>query len=158
MKIKKYIIGSILVAASLSSACTINVNPPGTNANNANVTPRSGDTSSPATGTNEQKRWSVVVCSSRAKTVTLSAGTGENDGEVFATWQEGAARRKFDLPVHLQNLSKIYLKGSASDNNQVEMCVLYDDKPKKRVEFDDNEDVMVSLTDVDELDKCRCSG
>ena len=157
MKIKIYLIGMFLIAVSIFSACTVNVNPPSANANNTNITPKTNAGSSPPAASTEQKHWSVVVCSSRAKSVTLSAGTSENDGEVFATWQEGSAQRKFDLPARVQNLSRIYLKGSASDKNQVEMCVLYDGKSKKRVEFDDDEDVVVNSTDIDGLDKCRCS-
>lgn len=98
---------------------------------------------------------SVALCSSRAKTVTISAGANENDSDVFATWNEGSAQKVFDLPNKLQNLSTIYLMASASDKNQVEMCVLYDGKPKKRVEFDDSEDNTINSTDADDKD-CRC--
>ena len=144
-----------LIAVIAFTACTVNVNTP--NANNSNITPRANTASEPSATSTGQNHWSVVVCSSRAKSVILSAGASDNDGEVFVTWQEGMAQRKFDLPARVQNLSRIYLKGIASDKNQVEMCVLYDGKPKKRVEFDDDEDVIVSSTDIDDLDKCRCA-
>ena len=155
MKIKTYLAGIFLVAGLALTACTVNVNPPGANANNSNG--GANVNSSTTANSANQKSWSVVVCASRAKSVTLSAGANENDGEIFATWQQAAGQRKFDLPPRLQTLQKIYLKGSASDKNQVEMCVLYDGKPKKRVEFDDDEDVMVKSDDVDDLNKCRCT-
>ena len=157
MQIKISLIGAILIPAVSFAACTINVNQPNRNTNNINVFPNENTISSPVDASTVQNPWSVVVCSARTKSVTLSAGTSETDGEVFAIWQKDIEQRKFELPVHMQKHSRIYLKGSASDKNQVEMCVLYDGKPKKRVEFDDDEDVIVSSTDVDDLDKCRCA-
>lgn len=146
----------ILISVFLISACEVNVNQPSgnTNANlklNSNVTPNSA-----VSATVEKVRWSVAVCSSRAKTVTISAGANENDSDVFATWKEGSTQKVYDLPNKLQNLSTIYLMASASDKNQVEMCVLYDGKPKKRVEFDDSEDNTINSTDADDKD-CRCT-
>lgn len=157
MQIKISLIGAILIPVVSFAACTTNVNQLNRNTNNINVFPNENTISSPVDASTVQNPWSVVVCSARTKSVTLSAGTNETDGEVFAIWQKDIEQRKFDLPVHVQKLSRIYLKGSASDKNQVEMCVLYDGEPKKRVEFDDDEDVIVSSTDVDDLDKCRCA-
>ena len=135
------------------SACTVNVNQPNansqTNVNTAAPTPK-------ATIAALQPRWSIVICSSRAKTVVLSAGPGENDSEVFATWKEGTSQRIFDFPARVQNLTSVYFKGIGSENNQVETCVLFDGKPKKRIEFDDQEDALITSTDTDELDRCRC--
>jgi hypothetical protein len=157
MKIKINLIGAILTAIIAFPACTVNINQPNTNTSNINDFPNGNTISSPIDASNGQRPWSVVVCSARAKSVTLSAGANETNGEVFATWQKDSMQRKFELPEQVQNLSRIYLKGSASDKNQVEMCVLYNGEPKKRVEFDDDEDVIVSATDIDDLDKCRCA-
>lgn len=150
---KSNILFSIIFAAFFS-ACNVNVNQPNSNANPANSsTPLPTATAQSAAA----PRWSVVVCSSRAKSVTLSAGTSETDGETFATWQQNSPQRVFELPEKLQTISRIYLKGSASDRNQVEMCVLFDGKAKKRVEFDDDEDTIIASSDTDDLDKCRCT-
>jgi hypothetical protein len=157
MKMKINLIGAVLIAIITFTGCTINVNQPNSNAGNTNVFPNENTGSLPIDEPTEQNPWSVVVCSSRANSVTLSAGTSNTDGEVFATWQRDIEQREFDLPARVQSLSRIYFKGSASNKNQVEMCVLYNGKPKKRVEFDDDEDVIVSSTDVDDLDKCRCA-
>lgn len=158
MKIKINLIGAILIALVSFSACTVNINQPNTNAGNTNVFPNENTMSSPVDGeTDLQNPWSVVICSARAKSVILSAGTSETDGEVFATWHRDIVQERFELPARVQNLSRIYLKGIASDKNQVELCVLYNGKAKKRVEFDDEEDVIVSSTDIDDLDKCRCA-
>lgn len=144
-----------LIFTVFFSACSVNVNQPNSNTNSINSsTPLPAATAQPAAAA---PRWSVVVCSSRAKSVTLSAGTSETDGETFATWQQNSPQRVFELPEKLQTISRIYLKGSASDRNQVEMCVLFDGKAKKRVEFDDDEDAIIASSDTDELDKCRCT-
>lgn len=148
MKSKMFI---LLLCAMFSYACTINVNQPNNGVANTTVSPASD------VQPTSQSPWSVVVCSSRANSVTLSAGASDAAGEIFATWKQETPQREFQIPAKLQNLSRIYLKASASDKNQVEMCVLYDGKAKKRIEFDDDEDVFVASTDTDELDKCRCA-
>ena len=144
----------LLIFTIFYTSCTVNVNQP-----NANMSNSSTPLPSPASSviTDQPAHWSVVVCSSRAQSVTLSAGTSETDGEVFGTWKQDAVQRQFYLPVKLQNLARIYFKASASDRNQVEMCILYNGKAKKRVEFDDDEDTFIASSDTDELDKCRCT-
>jgi len=131
----------LLFAVAALTACNVNLNLPRKN----------------QSGTDVQIRWSAVVCSSKAKTVTLFAGRDTGDAESFAVWKEGAAQKVFDLPADLQGLSRIYLKAAASEKSRVEMCVLYDGKAKKRVEFDDEEDVHVNVTDVEGANKCRCT-
>jgi hypothetical protein len=154
MQSNTHLFFAFFIASFIFSACTVNVNQP--NADTASTANVNSPAPAPKT-TLPKSRWSVVVCSSRAKTVTLSAGPGENDSEVFATWKEGAAQRVFELPPRVQNLTSVYFKASGSENNQVETCVLFDGKPKKRVEFDDQEDTVINSTDTDELDKCRCT-
>lgn len=157
MTIFKVILISISAISALT-ACTINVNQANSNENanmnaNAVATP---DAPTPMKTVETKVRWSVVVCSSRAKNVTLSAGSNEDDSEVFATWKEESAQRKFDLPARVQNLTSIFFMSSASDKNQVELCVLFDGKPKKRIEFDDSEDHVINSSDSDDND-CRCT-
>jgi hypothetical protein len=135
------------------AGCTINVNQPNSSAENT----RNSTVPASTVQTLSQSPWSVVVCSSRANSVTLSAGASDATGEVFATWKQNTPQKEFTLPAELQNFSRVYFKGSASDKNQVEMCILYDGNPKKRIEFDDDEDVFVASTDTDELDRCRCA-
>ena len=155
MKTNTYLFFALAVAFFGLAACTVNVNQP--NANSA-APPTSGNSSPTAPkATIAGSRWSVVICSSRAKTVTLSAGPGETDSEIFATWKEGTTQRVFDFPARVQNLTSVYFKASGSENNQVETCVRFDGKAKKRVEFDDQEDAIIASTDTDELDKCRCT-
>lgn len=102
-------------------------------------------------------RWSAVVCSSKAKKVTLFAGGDGANAQSFADWNADVPQKKFDLPAGVQGLSKIYLKAVAPERGQTEMCVLYDGAPKKRVEFDDEEDVHVSASDVVGANQCRCT-
>ena len=117
----------MLAFAVFSFSCTVNVNQPNTTAANAPISPSSN------ANVVSQSPWSAVVCSSRANSVTLSAGASDTTGEIFATWQQNAAQREFTLPASLQRLSRIYFKASASDKNQVEMCVLYDGKAKSEL-------------------------
>ncbi len=155
MKIFKLLLMAFL-AISATAACTVNVNQANSNANlnaNAVATP---DAPTPMKTVKTEARWSVVVCSSRAQSVSLSAGPNEDDSEVFATWKEDSPLRKFDFPARVQNLSTVFFMGSASDKNQVELCVLFDGKPKKRVEFDDSEDHEIKSSDSND-DDCRCT-
>lgn len=102
-------------------------------------------------------RWSVVVCSSRANSVTLQAGPSKDDSGTFATWKETSAQRIYDLPTRVQNLTSVYLQAIGSETNSVELCVLFDGKPKKRVSFEDgNEDHTIKSSD-DNDDDCRCT-
>ncbi len=138
----------VFLAAVFAFGCTVNVNQPNANVNNTN--------SSASSNSAAKTHWSAVVCSSRAQTVTMSAGPNKNDSQVFAAWKQDAAQKKFNLPDRVQNLSSIFFMASASDKNQVEICVLYDGKPKKRVEFDDSEDHTINAGDADDSD-CRCT-
>lgn len=149
--VKNLIIAAFFGLSFVFTACTVNVNQSNTNlnANTSAPTPQ-------ATVATANPRWSVVVCSSRAKVVTLSAGPSETDSEVFGSWNADSPQRVFNFPQRVQNLTSVYFKASGSENNQVETCVLFDGKAKKRVEFDDQEDTLINSTDTDELDKCRC--
>ena len=144
MKLKINSAVFFFAAALVFGGCTVNVNQP--NANGAN------SSSSGAAKTH----WTAVVCSSRAQTITLSAGPNKNDSQVFATYKQDSAQKTYTLPDRVQNLSSVFFMASASDKNQVEMCVLYDGKPKKRVEFDDSEDHTINASDADDSD-CRCT-
>lgn len=102
-------------------------------------------------------RWSVVVCSSRANSVTLQAGPSKDDSATFATWKETSAQRIYDLPLRVQNLTSVYFQAIGSETNPVELCVLFDGKPKKRVSFEDgSEDHTIKSSDGND-DDCRCS-
>src|SRR5688572_28069586 len=111
------------------SACTVNIN---SNANlNAN---RNAETPAVAVSTPSpaaKARWTVAVCSSRAGDVTLQAGPSEADSRTFATWKEGDSQRVYELPAEVQNLYEIHFRATGSEAKPIELCVLYDGKPKK---------------------------
>jgi len=146
-------ISVILIALLIFSACTVSQS----NTNQKTVieisTPVALATATPQI----PARWSVAVCSSRSKTVMMSAGPNETDSEVFATWKEGSTQKVFNFPARVQNLSSVYFKASGSDKNQVELCILYDGKPKRRIEFDDDEDATITSSDTND-NECRCAG
>ncbi len=149
---KFYLVLSVLFSLVVFTAsCTINVNQP---ANNTNINRPSNAVNTASTSASKA-HWSVVVCTSRAKNLNFSAGPNENDSETFATWKEGSTQKVFNLPERVQNLSSVYFMASGSDKNQVELCVLYDGRPKKRVEFDDSEDNIINSGDADDKE-CRC--
>ncbi len=86
----------------------------------------------------------------------LSVGENERETFPFATWRETSPQRIFNMPDRVQNLTTIHFMASTTDKNQVELCILYDGKPKKRVEFDDSEDISVNAADKDD-ESCRCT-
>ena len=138
------------------SACTVNIN---SNANlNANRNPETPavavSTPSPAAA---KARWTVAICSSRAGEVTLQAGPSETDSQTFATWKAGSSQRVYELPARVQNLTEVHFRAIGSEANPVELCVLYDGRPKKRVAFDEgSENHTVGASDDDDND-CRCT-
>ncbi len=136
-------------------ACTINVNPDA-NANIARITPPELVIQSPTpvdqTG---QTRWTVAVCTSRARSVTLQAGPSKEDTQTFATWTEGG-QKIYALPERVQNLTEIYFHAVGSEPKPVELCVLFDGRPKQRVAFEEGgEGSFISAGDDDGND-CRC--
>ena len=149
----------VLVGITGFPACTVNVNQNANQAANANrVNAVSQTTSSPiASAPVAKARWSVVVCSSRASAVTMSAGPSENDSQLFATYKDGAAQKAFDFPARVQNLSSVYFKTSGAETNPVELCVLFDGKPKKRVAFDEGSESHIINSSDDDDNDCRCT-
>lgn len=117
-------------------------------------------TSSPSPANTQQQQrthWTVAVCSSRSSEVTLQAGPNETDSRTFATWKTGSSQRIYELPARVQNLSEIHFRAIGSEANPVELCVLYDGRPKKRVAFDEgSENHTVGASDDDDND-CRCT-
>ena len=167
MKRKILVLTFGLLAGCLGfAACTVNVN---NNANmaasNANMARANSVTvavsPAPAAGATpavaSAARWSVAVCSSRANSVTLQAGPSKDDSATFATWKEGGTQRIYDLPPRVQNLTSVYFKAVGSETKPVELCILFDGKPKKRVSFEDgDEDHTVKSSDENDND-CRCT-
>ena len=150
------------------AACTVNVNNNANTASNTNtaransvtvaVSPVPANGASPVVAPSASAaRWSVAVCSSRANSVTLQAGPSKDDSATFATWKEGGTQRIYDLPQRLQNLTSVYFKAVGSETKPVELCVLFDGKPKKRVSFEDGDaDHTVKSSDGNDND-CRCT-
>ncbi len=142
------------------AACTINVNDGNANQTlNRNVNTANVFTPAAATTPAQQQRarWTVAVCSSRSSEVTLQAGPNETDSRTFATWRASGGERIYELPARLQNLSEIHFRAIGAEANPVELCVLYDGRPKKRVAFDEgSENHTVAAGDGDD-DDCRCT-
>jgi hypothetical protein len=129
---------------------TANPTPPPTTPATTVAVPATTSTPSPSA------RWTVVVCSSRSGPVTLHAGPSKDDNEVFVTWRQGD-QRVHALPQRVQNLSEVYLRAAKPDDGKpVELCVLFDGHPKKRLDFRGGvEDGRVKSSDTDQ-DECRC--
>ena len=156
---RKFLYQYLLVVIGVCglSACTANYN---SNANlnvnrNANTPVVNISTPSP---TENKTHWKVAVCSSRNSEITLQAGPNETDSKTFATWKIGESQRVYELPARVQNLSQIYFQAiGAEAGKPVELCVLYDGRPKKRVAFDEgSEDHTIKASDDDDND-CRCT-
>jgi len=115
----------------------------------------------PVTAAEKEKKrggahWTVIICSSRASSITLIAGPSKDDNDAFATWKPKDGQRTFVLPERIQHLGEVYFKAEAPDKLPVELCVLYDGHRKKRFGFDrGDEDHFVKASDNDD-DNCRC--
>lgn len=146
----------LFCATVFYSACTVNFN----SAPNTNSGASAVSNNTPAVQAavpQENTRWSVILCTSRDATVTLAAGAGESDSQTFATWRQGETQRAFALPERLQNLSSIYFEANGSDVNPVELCVLYNRRPKKRVSFDEGKESHIVNAGDDDDNDCRCT-
>ena len=109
-----------------------------------------------AVRTPESARWVSMVCSSQADVVTLNAGPSKDDTTAFAQWKRGDGSRAFALPPRVQTLQKIYLEANNSpQGKETEMCVKFDNRPKKRVSFSKSENHTIDANSADDT-KCRC--
>ena len=101
-------------------------------------------------------RWASTVCSSQADVVTLQAGPSRDDQTAFAQWKRGDGQRTFALPQRVQNLQKVYVEANNSpQGRETEMCVKFDNRPKKRVSFSKGENHTIDANDKDDT-ACRC--
>ena len=154
-----FFVSIVIGGFSIFSACTININQ-NTNANQniARTTPANITTQSPSAAASKpvSASWSVAVCSSRASSVTLQAGASKDDTQTFATWTEGSPKI-FPLPERVQNLTEVYFHAIGSEPKPVELCVLFNGRPKRRVAFEEGgEGNIVGASDDDDED-CRCT-
>lgn len=109
-----------------------------------------------ASRTAESARWAGMVCSSQADVVTLNAGPSKDDTTAFAQWKRGDGSRAFALPARVQNLQKVYLEANNSpQGRETEMCVKFDNRPKKRMSFSKSENHTIDASSGDDT-KCRC--
>ena len=151
-----FIFFCLFCATIVSSACTVNFNSASKSKSGAPAASNNTPTVR-AIEPNENTRWSVILCTSRDATVTLAAGAGESDSQTFATWRQGETQRAFAFPERLQNLSSIYFEANGSDVNPVELCVLYNRRPKKRVSFDEGKESHIVNAGDDDDNDCRCT-
>jgi hypothetical protein len=125
---------TILTAAALTAACQSGV----------------------ASRAPESARWVNVVCSSQADVVTFNAGPSKDDTTAFAQWKRGDGSRAFALPARVQNLQKVYVEANNSPQGRdTEMCVKFDNRPKKRVSFSKSENHTIDANSGDDT-RCRC--
>ena len=100
--------------------------------------------------------WGLRICSSAASFLTLQAGANHQNNDVFATWHPADGSKLFLLPAKYQGLPQIYVQVSMPTNQraQTEMCVKYNDNPRKRMDFNNGENQTVSANDSE--DSCKC--
>jgi hypothetical protein len=104
-------------------------------------------------------RWVVMVCRSSTATseITMQAGPTNTDYNVFATWKasDGGGDKLYKLPESIQDRNTIYFRATSPENKQGELCVKFNNHPKKKISFDDgDEDAWIGASDDDA--KCRC--
>jgi hypothetical protein len=113
-----------------------------------------------ASRTPQSARWVSMLCSSQADVVTLNAGPSKDDTTAFAQWKRGDGSRAFALPPRVQNLQKIYLEANnCPQGRETEMCVKFDNRPKKRMSFSKSENhTIVASSGHESVPKKRCTG
>jgi len=87
----------------------------------------------------------------------MQAGPSNTDYNVFATWKasDGGGDKLYKLPESIQDRNAIYFRATSPENKQGELCVKFNDHPKKKISFDDgDEDAWIAASDDDA--KCRC--
>ena len=153
---------ALVLGVGAVSACSVNVNSnQNSGANKTAAAPAATETVAPATGAATpaaaKAHWTATICSSRAGELTLQAGPSKTDSQTFATWQTGSSQKIYELPARVQNLPEVHFRAIASEHQPVELCVLYDGRPKKRVGFNEGtEEHTVKAGDGDD-DSCRCT-
>jgi hypothetical protein len=115
--------------------------------------------SPPLPSSSPSPRWIVMVCRGTTATseITLQAGPSNIDNDVFATWKasDGGGDKLYKLPESIQARNTIYFRATSPEHKQGELCVKFNDHPKKKISFDDgDEDAWIEASDDDA--KCRC--
>jgi hypothetical protein len=104
-------------------------------------------------------RWIVMVCrgSTATSEITMQAGPSNTDNDVFATWKasDGGGDKLYKLPERIQDRNKIYFRATSPEHKQGELCVKFNNRPKRKISFDGgDEDAWIEASDDDA--KCRC--
>ena len=61
----------------------------------------------------------------------------------------------YKLPESIQERNTIFFRATSPEHKQAELCVKFNDHPKKKISFDDgDEDASIAASDNDA--KCRC--
>jgi hypothetical protein len=104
-------------------------------------------------------RWAVMVCRSSTATseITMQAGPSNTDNDVFATWKasDGGGDKLYKLPESIQDRNIIYFSATSPEHKQSELCVKFNDYPKKKISFDDGDEGSWIATSDDDA-KCKC--
>jgi len=104
-------------------------------------------------------RWMVTVCrgSTATSEITMEAGPRNTDYNVFATWKasDGGGDKLYKLPESIQERNIIYFRATSPENKQSELCVKFNNRPKKKISFDGGEEGSWIATS-DEDAKCKC--
>lgn len=102
--------------------------------------------------------WTVTVCRNLTGVpqVTLQAGPGRNDNDVFATWDRTKSQDSFDLPERVQNLGKIYFQANTSVNGDARLCIKHDGVPKKNIKMTKAGNEHHDIDAGDDENDCGC--
>jgi hypothetical protein len=115
--------------------------------------------SSPPSLPSPSPRWIVTVCrgSTTTSEITMQAGPSNIDNDVFATWKasDGGGDKLYKLPESIQDHNRIYFRATSPEHKQSELCVKFNNRPKRKISFDGgDEDAWIEASDDDA--KCRC--
>ena len=100
-----------------------------------------------------------MVCRGTTATseITMQAGPSNTDYNVFATWKasDGGGDKLYNLPESIQDRNILYFLATSPEHKQSELCVKFNNHPKKKISFDDGEEGSWIATS-DEDAKCKC--
>lgn len=101
--------------------------------------------------------WTAKVCTSVKDEIVINAGPSADDTDNFGHWRTGDGQTAYSLPERVQQLSQVFVKASGAPQDKVvQMCVLFDGRPKKAFNFSgQSEDHLIKSSDTDDA-SCRC--
>ncbi|HEX7907797.1 MAG TPA: hypothetical protein VF534_06870 [Paraburkholderia sp.] len=103
----------------------------------------------------EEIHWTVKVCSSEAREVSIQAGPNNTDNDCFAYWHPEDGHKSFPLPARCQSLNRVYIRATTPGPFQTDLCLEYYGRCVKQMSFDGGDEDHDGV-DANDDDDCPC--